>query len=206
MSGCDCEVEIKNKSQSRVLIVLISINALMFVLEFCIGWWAESTGLIADALDMLADAMVYGVGLYAVGKAAQVKANAAMLSGYLQLLLGLLVIGDIIRRIVYGSEPVSLIMMAVGSVALIANIVCLRLIIAHRQSDVHMRASWIFSRNDVIANLSIIGAGVLVWSLDSRWPDIIIGSIVAIIVLHGAKIIVVEAKKEKLTMNSERKL
>ena len=206
MSGCDCEVEIKDKSQRRTLILLLSINALMFVLEFGIGWWAESTGLIADGLDMLADAMVYGVGLYAVGRAAHVKANAAMLSGFLQLLLGLLVISDIIRRIIYGSEPVSLLMMGVGSVALIANIVCLRLIMSHRRGEVHMRASWIFSKNDVIANLGIIIAGALVWSLDSRWPDIIIGSIVAIIVLHGAKSIVMEAKREMLKIKSERNL
>lgn len=201
MSNCDCEVEIKDKSQSRVLIVLLSINAVMFALEFGVGWYAESTGLIADALDMFADAMVYGVGLYAVGKAAGVKANAAMLSGVLQLLLGLLVISDIVRRIVYGSEPVSLLIVLMGSIALIANIICLRLIMSHRKGDVHMRASWIFSKNDVIANLGVIIAGVLVWIFDSRWPDIIIGSIVAFIVMLGAKKIILEARSELNTSN-----
>jgi len=196
MSNCDCEVEIKDKSQVRVLILLLSINAVMFILEFGIGWYAESTGLIADALDMLADAMVYGVGLYAVGKAIHVKANAAMLSGVLQLSLGLLVISDIIRRIVYGSEPISLLMMIMGCIALIANIICLRLIMSHRKGDVHMRASWIFSKNDVIANLGVVTAGALVWSLDSRWPDIIIGIIVSIIVIIGARTIIKEARLE----------
>lgn len=197
MSDCGCDVEIKDKSQSRVLILLLAINAVMFVLEFGIGWWAESTGLIADALDMLADAMVYSVGLYAVGKAVQVKANAAMLSGILQLLLGLLVIIDIVRRIMLGSEPVSLLMMGMGGVALIANIICLRLIMSHRKGDMHMRASWIFSKNDVIANLGVICAGCLVWFLESRWPDIVIGSIVAIIVLMGARTIILDAKSER---------
>jgi len=195
MSDCGCEIEIKDKSQKRVLIILLCINATMFVIEFAIGWWAQSTGLIADALDMLADALVYGVGLYAVGKAIQVKANAAMLSGLMQFLLGFLVIADILRRILYGSEPVSLLMISMGMVALVANVICLQLIAKHREGEVHMRASWIFSKNDVIANLGIICAGGLVWVLDSRWPDIIIGSIVATIVLLGAKNIILDAKE-----------
>ena len=196
MSDCGCNVEIKDKSQARVLIILLSINATMFVFEFGIGWFAQSTALIADALDMLADAMVYGVGLYAVGKTLQLKAKAAMMSGILQLALGLMVLLDIIRRLIFGSEPESMLMMAIGVVALIANVICLRLIMAHREGEVHMRASWIFSKNDVIANLGIIIAGILVWQFDNRWPDIIIGSIVVMFILNGAKHIIMDAKQE----------
>ena len=196
MSDCGCNVEIKDKSQARVLIILLSINATMFVFEFGIGWFAQSTALIADALDMLADAMVYGVGLYAVGKTLRLKAKAAMMSGILQLALGLMVLVDIIRRLIFGSEPESMLMMALGVVALIANVICLRLIMAHRKGEVHMRASWIFSKNDVIANLGIIIAGILVWQFDNRWPDIIIGSIVVMFILNGAKHIIMDAKQE----------
>jgi len=196
MSDCGCNVEIKDKSQARVLIILLSINATMFVFEFGIGWFAQSTALIADALDMLADAMVYGVGLYAVGKTLRLKAKAAMMSGILQLALGLMVLVDIIRRLIFGSEPESMLMMALGVVALIANVICLRLIMAHREGEVHMRASWIFSKNDVIANLGIIIAGILVWQFDNRWPDIIIGSIVVMFILNGAKHIIMDAKQE----------
>jgi len=197
MSQCDCEVEIKDKSQRRVLITLLCINVGMFVFEISIGWWAESTALIADAMDMFADTLVYAVGLYAVGKAVSVKANAAMLSGVLQLLLGLMVLLDISRRLVMGSEPVSELMMITGFIALIANVICLRLIEKHRDGEVHMRASWIFSKNDVIANLSVIIAGALVWSLDSRWPDILIGTVVSIVILLGAKNIFQDAKQER---------
>ena len=102
MSGCGCEVEIKDKSETRVLVILLLINGLMFLVEFGVGWWAESTALIADAMDMLADAIVYGVGLYAVGKASSAKVQAASLSGWLQIGLGLLVLADIVRRFVLG--------------------------------------------------------------------------------------------------------
>lgn len=84
MAGCGCEVEIKDKSERRVLIALLLINSIMFVAELGLGWWAQSTALIADALDNLADAMVYGVGLYAVGRSLLIKAHAARISGNLQ--------------------------------------------------------------------------------------------------------------------------
>ena len=194
MTGCGCEIEIQDKSERRVLIALLLINGIMFVAELGVGWWAQSTALIADALDMLADAMVYGVGLYAVGKSLLVKTRAARLSGSLQVLLGLLVLVDIVRRLIVGSEPVSTLMMGMGLLALIANITCLILIAKHREGEVHMRASWIFSKNDVIANLGIILAGGLVAWTGSRLPDLVIGLLVALIVIRGGILILQDAK------------
>lgn len=114
MAVCGCEVEIQDKSERRILITLLLINGVMFVAELLVGWWAQSTALIADALDMLADAMVYGVGLYAVGRSLLLKSHAARISGSLQVLLGLLVLVDIVRRLIVGSEPVSILMMGMG--------------------------------------------------------------------------------------------
>ena len=195
MTGCGCEVEIKDASQKKVLIVLLVINALMFLVELGFGWIAESTALIADSLDNLADAVVYGIGLYAVGRSMAHKANAALLSGYFQGALGVLIVLDIVRRVWMGSEPESELMMIIGSVALVANVICLLLIQKHRRGEVHMRASWIFSKNDVIANVGVIAAGGLVGMLGSRWPDILIGAIVAMVILRGARSIVVDARK-----------
>lgn len=196
MSDCECHVGIKDKSQKRTLIILLLINAAMFVIEFSLGWYAQSTGLIADSIDMLADATVYGIGLYAVGRSVTHKARAALTSGWFQLALGLLIIFDVIRRTIAGSEPVSTLMIGVGIVALIANIICLRLIEQHRQGEVHMRASWIFSRNDVIANAGVISGGLLVWLLDSRWPDLLIGTLISVVILKGAQHIIRDARQE----------
>ncbi|AYA66442.1 cation transporter [Alteromonas macleodii] len=197
MSGCGCEVEIKDQSQRQVLYWLLGINATMFVIEMGIGLFADSTALIADSLDMLADAVVYGIALYAIGKSLLHKANAARISGFFQMALGLLIIIDIVRRSIYGSEPVSGLMMAMGAVALVANVICLVIIRKQKNEEVHMRASWIFSANDVIANLGVIFAGVLVFWLDSRWPDLVIGVIVSCVVLRGAKMILEDAKNER---------
>ena len=196
MSGCGCDVEIKDASQKKVLMVLLVINACMFVVELGFGWVAESTALIADSLDMLADAVIYGIGLYAVGRSLQHKANAALISGYFQGLLACLIVVDILRRVWFGSEPASELMMGVGFAALVANVICLLLILKHRNGDVNMRASWICSRNDVIANVGVITAGGLVGWFDSSWPDIVIGAVVALVILHGVRSIIYEARKE----------
>ncbi len=197
MSGCGCEIEIKNKEQRRVLVLLLAINGVMFMAEMVAGIIADSTALIADSLDMLADATVYAIGLYAVGRSLLVKAKAAHVSGVFQVVLGLGVLFDIVRRTVVGSEPESTMMIVVGIVALIANTVCLMLIYKHRQGEVHMRASWIFSKNDVIANLGVISGGFLVAYTGSSYPDLFIGLIIAAIVIRGGIHIIKDAKREK---------
>ncbi len=195
MSDCQCDIDIRKRTQRQTLYWLLSINALMFAIELWSGWIAQSTALIADSIDMLADATVYGIGLYAVGKTDRHKARAALTSGYFQALIGCLVLVDISRRILLGSEPVSAIMMAVGLMALVANVACLLLIQRHKKGEIHMRASWIFSRNDVIANVGVIASGALIWWLGSRWPDIIIGTLIALVIFRGAWLIIVDSKR-----------
>lgn len=197
MSDCDCELEIESKEQSRVLWLLLSINATMFVAEVVVGIIAESTGLIADSLDMLADAAVYGIGLYAVGRAANIKVRAASISGVFQIVLALGVVAEIVRRLIWGSEPQALFMIVVSIVAMSANVGCLALISRHRDGEVHMRASWIFSKNDVIANSGVILAGILVYQLDSRWPDLVIGTVIVLVVLRGGLSIIADARQER---------
>ena len=196
MSGCGCEIELKDNQQKTVLYWLLGINAVMFIFEIGFGWISESTALIADSLDMLADAVVYALALYAVGKSIKYKANAALVSGYLQLALGVLILLDIARRLYGDSEPHSWFMIGIGMIALVANVICLILIRKYNNDEVHMRASWIFSANDVIANLGVITAGGLVMTLNQRWPDIVIGSIISVLILRGAYRILTDAKQE----------
>lgn len=173
--------------ESRVLKALLGINALMFMAELILGIIAESTGLIADSLDMFADAAVYGLALYAVGRGKGIQLKAAHLSGFLQIALALGVLLEVIRRLIFGSEPESLLMMGVGMVALVANVSCLLLISKHRHGGAHMRAGWIFSANDVLANLGVIFAGLSVMLTGSPYPDLAIGCAVGLLVLNGGR-------------------
>ena len=173
--------------ESSTLRVLLGINAFMFVVEMSAGLIAQSTGLIADSLDMFADALVYALALFAVGHGVKKQVRAAHMAGVLQLILALGVLIEVGRRFIFGSEPESLVMMAVAVVALIANVGCLLLISKHREGGAHMKASWIFSANDVVINMGVIAAGGLVAWTGSSYPDLIIGTVVGLIVLNGAR-------------------
>lgn len=197
MSDCGCELEAKSLEQQKALRWLLAINGSMFLAEFGAGLLSQSTALIADSLDMFADAAVYSMGLYAVGKTARHKVQAASISGVLQILLALFALGEVIRRFLMGSDPEPAYMVLVGLVALIANVICLAIIARHRSGEVHMRASWIFSANDVIANVGVILGGAFVYFLGSRFPDLIIGSIVGLVVLRGGIQILSEGREAK---------
>lgn len=173
--------------ESSTLWILLVINAVMFVVEMTAGLIAQSAGLIADSLDMFADAAVYGLALYAVGHSIKRQVRAAHVAGVLQMILALGVLAEVIRRFVVGSEPQSTAMMTIAFVALIANSICLLLIHKHRHGGAHMKASWIFSANDVVINLGVITAGALVAWTGSHYPDLVIGTFVGVIVLLGAR-------------------
>ena len=176
-----------DKKETAILKWLLAINATMFVIELFIGWLAQSTALIADSLDMFADAIVYGLALYAVGRSVRLKLRVAHLSGWIQVILALGALSEVLRRFIFGSEPVSTLMMSFGLVALIANVICLVLLSKNKEGGAHMKASWIFSANDVIANLGVILAGFLVALTSSRYPDLLIGLVIGLIVLNGAR-------------------
>lgn len=177
----------EDAAESQTLRMLLAINGVMFLLELAVGLFAQSTGLIADSLDMFADAAVYGLALFAVGRAASMKVTAAHLAGWLQILLAVGALAEVARRFIYGSEPHSTLMMSVGLLALLANVTCLVLIWKKRDRGAHMTASYIFSANDVIANLGVIVAGILVALTKSPYPDLAIGAVIGIIVLNGAR-------------------
>jgi len=195
MPTCDCQHEAEHLGQRRVLVALLAINATMFFLEFAMGLVGQSTGLIADSVDMLADTSVYGLALYAVGRHLPAKLRAARVSGVLQMALAVGVAVDVGRRFLIGSEPQSALMMGVGLVALAANISCLALLARHRKGEIHMRASWIFSKNDVLANIGVITGGALVAWLDTPLPDLIIGLAISIMVMAGGRSIIRQTRQ-----------
>lgn len=174
------------RNEASTLRLLLAINAALFLVEILAGWLAQSTGLIADSLDMLADAFVYGLALWAVGRSSRAKLRAAHASGVLQALLAAGVFADVARRWVVGSAPEPPAMIGISALALAGNVSCLLLLARHRNGGAHMKASWIFSTNDVLANLGVMTAGVLVAATGSRLPDLVIGSMVAALVLLGA--------------------
>ena len=201
MPESESELEEAASLQRRTLWLLLAINASMFAIESIAAWAGNSSGLLADSLDMLADASVYAIALYAVARSLRLQANAAAASGFFQMALGFAVLLQVIRRYLNGSDPVSTLMIVVGALALAANTTCLILIDKHRDGGVHMRASWIFSQNDVIANIGVIISGALVALLGSLLPDLLIGAVISLVVIRGGVQILREAKEARSNSN-----
>ena len=177
----------EDKRQRKVLWVVLAINAAFFVIEITFGIVSHSMGLIADSLDMMADALVYGMSLAVVGAAVARKKRVALWSGMMEFIPAIIGLAEVIRRFI-GAEmmPDFRAMIGISILALAANSVCLWLLQRMKSGDPHIRASVIFSANDVIINLGVIVAGLLVWWLDSRIPDLVVGIVVFLIVLRGA--------------------
>jgi Co/Zn/Cd efflux system component len=179
---------INNTDQEKKLLwQVLTINLLFFVLEMITGFISNSMGLVADSLDMLADSIVYGLALFAVGGSIALKNKIAKSAGYFQLALAFLGLVEVIRRFV-GLEtvPAFQTMIIISILALIGNGLCLYLLQKSKSKEVHIQASMIFTSNDVIINFGVIIAGVLVYLTNSKYPDLIVGLIVFYIVGKGA--------------------
>ncbi|HCI14152.1 MAG: cation transporter [Gallionellales bacterium GWA2_60_142] len=197
-----CELDALRGRQSSILKTVLAINAVMFVVELTAGLLGDSISLVADSLDMLGDAMVYGFSLYVVARSSTMKARAALLKGGIMAAFGLFVLGQAIYRIAYPQLPVYEAIGAIGLLALAANSTCFFLLWRHRADDINMSSVWLCSRNDIIANIAVLFAAVGVWLTHSGWPDILIGLALASLFLHSALHVLREAFKELKTVRA----
>lgn len=174
--------------QERTLLwTVLAVNFLFFLIEMIGGWLSASMGLVADSLDMLADSVVYGLALFAVGRSAAAQQRVAAWAGWLQLALAVLGLAEVLRRF-WGWEglPDFRIMIAIALFALAVNVLSLRLLQKNRSREAHIRASMIFTSNDILANIGVVLAGILVVLTGSPYPDLIIGLLVFALVARGA--------------------
>lgn len=194
MNNCceskSCELEALRSRHSRVLWIVLAINAAMFFVEAAAGILAHSTSLLADALDMFGDALVYGFSLFVLAKSARWKAGAALAKGTFMFVLGLAVLGEATYKVLHPVVPDPMTMGAVGALALAANLLCFGLLYRHRTDNLNMSSTWLCSRNDLIANLGVLGAAAGSYWLASQWPDIIIGVTIAGLFLTSAVTVV----------------
>ena len=186
-SVAEVPVGADDSHQRKILWWVLGINFVFFAIEMTTGWLSRSMGLVADSLDMLADSIVYGLSLFAVGAAISRKKKVAKISGYFQMGLALLGFLEVLRRFLIESEtPLFQWMIIISVLALVANLVSLWLINKAKSKEAHMQASAIFTSNDIIVNGGVILAGVLVYWLESKWPDLVVGGIVFGFVMRGA--------------------
>lgn len=208
MDSC-CETKAEEISavcgkHKTILIVVLVINVVLFVVEAAAGLLANSTALLADSLDMLGDSLVYGFSLYVLWRSAEWKAKAALLKGAIMAVFGVGVLVEVIYKTVAGIVPSAETMGIIGLIVLLGNGICFLLLYRHRSDDLNMRSTWVCSRNDIIANLSVLVAAIGVKVFDSSWPDILVGAAIAALFLKTAFAVLQESFAELRKLNQDR--
>lgn len=180
----------------RRLLVVIAINAAMFITEIAAGRLAGSQALQADALDFFADALTYGASLAVIGMALRTRALVALGKGTSLFVMGLWVFGSTIYRVFVVGVPEAEIMGLVGFMALVANLASVLILMRYKDGDANVRSVWLCSRNDAIGNVAVMVAAFGVWGTATGWPDLIVAAIMAGLFLTSAVRILRQALAE----------
>lgn len=199
MSNCGCHVEqVQTGQERRAVRIALVLNAIMFVVGITAGLIAGSSGLLADALDMLSDSFSYAIALVAIGRTLLFKRRAARLTGIVLAVLGVGVVIDALRRALGGEAPLGWLMIVSAAASLVVNVTVLRLLAPFSKGEIHLRASWICTRADVIANVGVIVAAGLVMLMHTNVPDVVIGVAIGMYVLKEAFEIMREAREAEV--------
>jgi Co/Zn/Cd efflux system component len=182
--------------QRRVLRIVLWINVAMLLAESTAGLLAHSTALLADSVDMLGDAIVYGFSLHVVGRGSVWQARGAMLKGVIMAAFGAGVLVEVAAKVIVGVVPVAEAMGAMGIVALAANVVCLALLWRRRTDDINMRSAWTCSLNDVAGNVGVMLAAAGVAVTGQAGPDIAVGMLIATLFVTSAVRVIREARRQ----------
>lgn len=198
--GCGCTGDSaraeKDPAYRRALWIVVLLNLGFGALEIVGGFIAHSQALKADALDFIGDGTITLVGLIALGWSAKARARIALAQGCFLLSLGLGVIALAFWRVFTATTPEADLMGGIGVAALIVNVASAFVLSRFREGDANVRAIWLFSRNDAVANVAvIIAAGLVAWT-GKAWPDLAVAGVIALLFLHSAYEIVGGAVRE----------
>jgi Co/Zn/Cd efflux system component len=198
--GCDQQARALESAagarRRRVLWAVLLINAVLFAGEFAAALWAESSALLADSADNLGDMLTYAISLAVVGGALHQRARAAQVKGVIQVLFGIAILLEILRKLAVGFDPLPGIIVVAAAVALAGNLACLLLLTAERNHDINMKSVWLCSRNDVIGNLAVIATALLVATTGVIWLDLVVGAAMAALFLQTGFGVLTEARRE----------
>ncbi|MDA8561373.1 cation diffusion facilitator family transporter [Nitrospinae bacterium] len=190
MSHSCCHIEEDLASlqgpKRNILWIVLILNLIMFFVEGIAGWLAQSNSLMADSLDMLGDAAIYGFSLFVLQLAPIWRTRSGILKASIMSLFAFGILGSTIYRVFHQVVPIASTMGIVGSLALVINLFCAYLLLQFRDDDVNMRSAWLCSRNDVLVNLGVLAAAAGVAWTGSLWPDLVVGVIIAGLILQSS--------------------
>jgi len=180
----------------RALLIVVALNLGYGAIQLAGGFLARSQAVKADALDFIGDGAITMLNVAAIGWSLALRARVALLQGIFLALLGIGVLGGVVFRVANETPPGVEMMGVLGLVALLVNLASAAVLIPHRSGDSNVRAVWLFSRNDALGNLAVVGAAALVYVTGSRWPDLIVAAAIAALFLHSAWSIIADARRD----------
>jgi Co/Zn/Cd efflux system component len=195
--GCTDTQPAPDGAYRRVLWIALIVNAAMFFIEFAGSWGASSASLLADAVDFAGDAANYAMSLFALSMAVVWRARVAYAKGLTMAAYGAAVLGVALWNLLRGASPEPMVMTAIGTLALVANLSVAFLLYRYRNGDANMRSVWLCTRNDAIGNLAILAAAAGVFGTGAAWPDLMVAAIMASLAI-SASITVVRAARQEL--------
>ncbi len=164
-----------------------------------IGWHLSH---VDPPLDNLGDALIFALCLAVVGAGRIAKAHVTLLKGLLILGAALAVAVHLGWHLSHLDPPIIGTMGVAAILNLAANLLCLRLLYPYRNGDVNMTSVWECSRNDVIEGIAVIAAALLVWTLDSGWPDVFFAIVLLTVFLRSAIRVLSSAWRELFPAHS----
>lgn len=181
-----CAIEAMKIKQAKVLKIVLWINVCLFMLTVTCGLVVNSASLLTESLDDLGDAITYALSLYVVYKSDKAKAKVALFKGLLILFGALFVLSQAISHAINQNVPLFEPMGVVAVIALLGNLTCLYLLTKHKEQDINMSSIWECSKNDILNNLSIIAAAVIVWITNVGWADVLVGFILSVLLIKSS--------------------
>jgi Co/Zn/Cd efflux system component len=175
------------------------LNLAYFTIEFGVALAIGSVSLFADSIDFLEDASINFLIFAALRWSALLRARVGMLLAGILMIPGLATLWAVWQKVSAPVPPAPLPLSLTGAGAFAVNLGCALLLARHRQQAGSLtRAAFLSARNDVLANLAIVGAGLITTRFPSLWPDLIVGLGIASINADAAREVYAAARAERL--------
>ena len=181
----------------RVVWLVALLNLAYFGVEFSVALAIRSVSLFADSIDFLEDTSVNILILMALGWSPRLRARVGMTLAGILLVPGLATLWTAGRQLATPVPPAPVPLSLAGAGALAVNLSCAVMLARYRRHPGSLiRAAFLSARNDTVANVAIVGAGLVTVYLRSAWPDLVVGLGIALMNADAAREVYGAAREE----------
>ncbi|CAH1661433.1 cation transporter [Chelatococcus asaccharovorans] len=193
------EDDVRDRGFRRVVLLVGLLNFAYFGIEFAVALSIGSVSLFADSVDFLEDASVNFLIFFAIAWSARNRARVGMALAFILLVPGLATLWTAWDKFLDPVPPQPFALTITGVGALAINLACALMLVAYRHHSGSLtKAAFLSARNDALANIGIVAAGLVtafVWR--SAWPDLIVGLAIAVMNADAARAVWTAAREEQ---------